>query len=98
MKGGTKAGSRTVVVHVSHNPAVDASGPRCGLIVSKAVGNAVIRHRTSRRLRHVFMSLTPGYPPTLDVVIRALGPAGSASSEELRRDVEKALSKAVKKS
>jgi ribonuclease P protein component len=32
---------------------VRVGGPRVGLIVNKAVGSAVVRHRVSRRLRHV---------------------------------------------
>ena len=57
IKGGQRAGSRTLVVHVNDTPAeVAATGPRFGLVVSKAVGNAVVRHRTARRLRR---SLSP---------------------------------------
>ena len=72
-------------------------GPRFGLIVSKAIGNAVARHQTSRRLRHQAMSLVDKLPSTLDVVIRALPPAGQATSAELGRDLEKALDKALGK-
>lgn len=33
-------------------PEPGTAGPRIGLVVSKAVGNAVTRHRVSRLLRH----------------------------------------------
>lgn len=66
-------------------------GPRFGLIVSKAVENAVVRHRTSRRLRHVCARLAVQLPDRFDVVVRALPAAATASSEELMRDVRKAL-------
>src|SRR5699024_2524667 len=59
VKKGARKGSRTVVVHLwTPEPGLDApleltGGPRAGLIVSKAVGNAVVRHAVSRRLRAV---------------------------------------------
>lgn len=68
-------------------------GPRFGLIVSKAVGNAVNRHRTSRRLRHVCARLTDDLPVSANVVIRALPRAGDATSAQLERDIRRALEK-----
>lgn len=72
---------------------VRRGGPRFGLIVSKAVGNAVIRHRTSRRLRRVCAGLIDTLPATADIVIRALPRSAEASSEQLARDVRRALRK-----
>ena len=101
IKGGRRGGSRTLVAHVRDrrteptdpDPSL-VPGPRFGLVVSKAVGNAVVRHRTSRRLRHEAMALVDTLPSNLDVVIRALPPAGGATSEQLRRDLVKAIEKA----
>lgn len=110
IKGGKRAGSRTVVVHLrqgqsdqgatpegakagAHTELIDQTGPRFGLVVSKAVGNAVVRHRTSRRLRHVCAKLIPEIPADTDVVVRALQASGSASSEQLEKDMRKALRK-----
>lgn len=101
IKRGRRAGSRTVVVHhLDHRTGPDAGaapvhqgGPRVGLIVSKAVGNAVIRHRTSRRLRHVLAPLLDALPPTTDLVVRALPPAGAAASSDLEKDIRKALTR-----
>ncbi len=95
IKGGKRAGSRTVVVHYRDNQAeVAAAGPRFGLVVSKAVGNAVTRHATSRRLRHVCRSLADTLPVTAEVVVRALPASATATSEQLARDLAKALGKA----
>lgn len=80
----------------SELPYVRRGGPRCGLIVSKAVGNAVARHRTSRRLRHVLAKLIAEIPARYDLVIRALPAAGEASSAELEKDLRKALAKSEK--
>ena len=99
MKGSRRAGTRRVVVHARDNVGTDkaadiaATGPRFGLIVSKAVGNAVVRHRTSRRLRHVCMTFIPKLPASVDVVIRALPASATASSEQLEKDLAKALRK-----
>ncbi|WP_159840976.1 ribonuclease P protein component [Nocardia sp. CY41] len=72
---------------------VRVGGPRFGLIVSKAVGNAVIRHRVARRLRHMCAQVVDELPPGTDVVIRALPGAATASSEDLLRQLRTALRK-----
>ena len=72
---------------------IAVSGPRFGLVVSKAVGNAVVRHRTSRRLRHVCIALVDVLPPQADIVIRALPASAEASSDKLARDLLKAVRK-----
>lgn len=99
IKRGKRAGSRTMVVHVYDHkaeldPPVTIGGPRFGLIVSKAVGNAVTRHDTSRRLRAVCRDAAPTLPKAVDVVIRALPSSASADSAALRRDLDRALKKA----
>lgn len=94
---GRRAGSRTVVLHVwEEKPNAELAsvgGPRFGLVVSKAVGNAVVRHRVSRRLRHICLGLAPTIGPRVCVVVRALPAASGASSEVLERDIRKAWGK-----
>ena len=95
-----RAGSRTLMVHVyQRDDVVIQGGPRFGLVVSKQVGNAVTRHAVSRKLRNVVVQreLVDKLGRSFDVVIRALPPAGAATSDELVRDLEKALDKAQKK-
>ena len=95
-----RAGSRTLMVHVyQRDDVVIQGGPRFGLVVSKQVGNAVTRHAVSRKLRNVVLQreLVDKLGRSFDVVIRALPPAGAATSDELVRDLEKALDKAQKK-
>ncbi|MGV9722008.1 ribonuclease P protein component [Nocardia beijingensis] len=72
---------------------VRVGGPRFGLIVSKAVGNAVIRHRVARRLRHMCAQVVDELPAETDVVIRALPGAATASSDDLLRQLRTALRK-----
>ncbi len=94
IKNGTRAGSRTLVVYYYlNNTEVASTGPRFGLVISKAIGNAVIRHQTSRRLRHICLTLS--LPTNADIVIRALPAAGTATSATLARDLNKALKKAL---
>lgn len=66
---------------------------RVGFVVSKAVGNAVVRHRVSRRLRHLMRDRLPGLPPGTLVVVRALSPAARADSRDLGRDLDAAFRK-----
>ncbi|WP_225725710.1 MULTISPECIES: ribonuclease P protein component [unclassified Nocardia] len=74
-------------------PLVRVGGPRFGLIVSKAVGSAVVRHRVARRLRHMCARVIPELPAEADVVIRALPGAADAGSDELLRQLRGALRK-----
>ncbi len=72
---------------------VRVGGPRFGLIVSKAVGNAVIRHRVARRLRHICAELSAEIPVEADIVIRALPGAATADPVELLRQLRSAARK-----
>jgi len=72
-------------------------GPRAGLIVSKAVGGSVVRHRVSRRLRHLLAPRLRELPETAMVVVRALPPAAGASSAELGDDLDACLRGVLRK-
>jgi ribonuclease P protein component len=60
-------------------------------VVGKAVGNSVVRHRVTRRLREVVREQLDRLPPTADLVVRARPEAGSAAFELLRRDLSAGL-------
>lgn len=72
---------------------VRVGGPRFGLIVSKAVGSAVVRHRVARRLRHMCATIVDELPADTDIVIRALPGAATADQAELARQVRSGLRK-----
>ena len=59
------------------------AGPRLGITASKKVGNAVIRNRVKRRVRHWFRDVRRELPDVDYVVIARKG-AASLSSEDLR--------------
>ena len=89
--GGSRSGSRLIVVHANSTDARAGEPPRVGLVVSKAVGNAVVRNRTKRVLR-ALMSARIGQVPTgVDVVIRANTHVPSAPTPVLARDLDRLL-------
>nr|WP_221185672.1 ribonuclease P protein component [Flexivirga oryzae] len=92
-RSGRAAGPRLVVTVAP--PRGDIS--RVGMVVSKAVGNSVIRNRTKRVLRHEMADLLPGLPTELDVVIRATPAAGTAPAALLRDDLDRLLDAAVRR-
>ena len=62
-----------------------------GFVVSKAVGNAVVRNRVKRRLRHLTREHVTTLPGRCVLVVRALPAAASATSAELRSDLDRCL-------
>lgn len=84
--------------------ATDHESWRCGLVVSKAVGNAVVRHRVQRRLRHIVMelmreeALEPVAGHSWDLVIRAFPEITSLDHAQLRAEVLGAAQRARRKS
>lgn len=67
-----------------------------GLVVSKAVGNAVTRNRVKRRLRHLAAARLLSTPSGTDLVVRAL-PAASGTPERLADDLASAWAQALGK-
>jgi ribonuclease P protein component len=79
-----------VVLHLGS--ALDRStGAQVGFVVSKAVGNAVLRNRVRRRLRHLVRERLVSLPPAAVLVVRALPAAADASSVLLGRDLDTGL-------
>jgi ribonuclease P protein component len=99
IRRGVRVGRPTLVLHAK--PRTDADGVRVGLVVSKAVGNAVTRNRVKRRLRHLaarHLVASPAGPAAagVDVVLRAL-PAAAAAGPELDTDLSAAWAKAQRR-
>jgi len=91
---GTRVSRPTLVVSAFVRP--DAP-TRIGLSVGKTVGNSVVRHSVSRKLRHVVAPCLAELPPGTQLVIRALPAAARASSADLDSDVRQALFDLVRK-
>ena len=67
------------------------AGARAGFVVGRAVGNSVVRHRVTRRLRAVVGAELHRLPGTADLVVRARPEAATASSDTLHRDLTAGL-------
>jgi ribonuclease P protein component len=67
------------------------SGARAGFVVGRAVGNSVVRHRVTRRLRAVVRDELHRLPSRADLVVRARPEAADATSDVLRRDLTAGL-------
>jgi len=88
---GMRAVQPDIVVHALRSSDDTADGPRIGLVVSKAVGGAVQRHRVARRLRHVARTVIDELDPADRVVIRALPSCRHAISARLEQELRTAL-------
>jgi ribonuclease P protein component len=99
IRAGRRSGRAHLVAYLAAGPegseAIDEArtgpGARAGFVVSKAVGNAVVRNRVRRRLRHLCASRLGGLPPGSILVVRALPPAAEADSALLGRELDAAL-------
>jgi ribonuclease P protein component len=99
---GVRVGRPTVVVHAARIPdddavegaGADSSAPRIGFVVNGAVGNAVIRNRVKRRLRHLAAAHVAGTPAGIGIVVRAL-PRAATDPTDVPIDFESAWQDAV---
>jgi ribonuclease P protein component len=60
-------------------------------VVGKAVGNSVVRHRVTRRMRAVVRDQLYRLPADADLVVRARPEAADADSARLHRDLSSGL-------
>lgn len=91
-RGRRPNGAGLVVVHALAGD-LGSAQVRFGLIVSKAVGNSVMRHRVSRRLRALLADRIDAFGLSVDVVVRALPPAAQATSAQLGAAIDGAVRK-----
>ena len=91
MRRGKRRKTHTAVVYVWYLPRhTKADLTKVGFVVSKKVGNSVVRHRVVRQLRHIVCATLPFVCPAL-VVVRAHPSAASASFQRLETDLRTAL-------
>lgn len=91
VRSGTRARRGCLVVH--QRTQLTTGGPLVGLVVGRSVGNSVVRHRVSRRLRAQLADRVDTLPIGSGVVVRALPEAAGADSATIARDLDAALSK-----
>jgi ribonuclease P protein component len=83
------------VVHLASAEAESGTPPRVGFVVSKAVGNAAVRNKVKRRLRHQAREHVTTLPGSAVLVIRALPAAAQAGYEELGADLARCLQRVM---
>jgi ribonuclease P protein component len=89
----TRRGHLVVALNRGPTVAEPAAVPRVGLIVGKAVGGSVVRHRLSRRLRAHLAARLDVLPPGSATVVRALAGAETDSFRRLGADIDAALNR-----
>lgn len=94
VRHGVRAARGHVVVHLSHS--TEISDALVGFVVSKAVGNSVVRHRVSRKLRHAMASRIAQLPQDCLVVVRANPSSATASFDDLCADIDAGLAKVLR--
>lgn len=91
VRRGQRSGHGPLAVHV--HPGMTHTS--VGFVVSRAVGDAVTRHRVTRQLRHLMRDRYAGLPAGTGVVVRALPAAAGRTSAELATSLDRALERAV---
>ena len=96
-RAAVRRGRRTATASaVYHRLATDPAAPaRFGVVVSKAVGNAVVRNRVRRRLKALSRERVDAGHTGEDVVIRVLPGTASASWDSLSADMHAVLPTSV---
>ena len=93
LRGGRPGGSR--LLSLRWRPRRDGS-IHVGIVVSRKVGNAVVRNRVRRRLREAFRAIVAERSPLpvgADVIVIARPQAADANYHELRSSLTKALAR-----
>lgn len=88
-RAGVKGTSGHALAHMAHTR--ESHAPRVGFVVSKAVGNAVIRNRVKRRARAWAAEQVKDLREGDLVVIRALPAAADADYTALTASLDRAL-------
>jgi ribonuclease P protein component len=93
VRRGRRAARSALVVHAARaaDSAPQASPTRVGLVVGRAVGGSVTRHRVARRLRHQVAARLDRLPAGQLVVVRALPAAAACSSQRLGGQLDEAF-------
>lgn len=92
---GRRAGGRSIVIYAL--PDEPTAPTAVGFVVSKAVGNSVVRHRVLRQLRAQVGARLGALEGYRSVVVRALPAAAGSTSVALGADLDRALAKAARR-
>ncbi|XCB29149.1 ribonuclease P protein component [Arcanobacterium hippocoleae] len=90
---GKKSGNALLVVYaICKQKNKQADLPKVGFVVGKTVGNSVVRHAVTRKLRHIIRPML-GQIGASEIVVRAFHPAAAATSDQLEQALRKNFSR-----
>jgi len=96
VRHGVRCGGKSLVLHLVRDQ-TDPATAVVGFVVSKAVGNAVVRNRVKRRLRAVVSERIGQLPQGGRLVVRALPESARRDFDQLGADFDAALAGARRK-
>jgi ribonuclease P protein component len=100
VRRGSRSGRKLLTGHLLV-PAAGAAGedipPRAGFVVSRAVGNAVVRNRVRRRLRALVREYLSSLPRGSLLVVRAHPQAATASQADLAAELDLVMNTLVRR-
>jgi len=101
LRTGRRAGGSVVAGHLllvgSDGPVRSSEPAKVGLIVSRAVGSAVVRNRVKRRLRELMRRRVASLPGGCLLVLRAYPAAASARQEDLAADLDLVIGRLLRR-
>src|ERR1700683_1003639 len=87
VRGGSRYGRPLLTGHLITRPGCDEP-PKVGFVVSRAVGQAVVRNKVRRRLRHLVAGYLHRLPRGSLLVLRANSQAATAVAAELDAELD----------
>jgi len=95
-KTGVRVYSDVAVIYALANP-TSQKNSEIGLIVSKVVGNSVVRHKVSRQIRNVVKEILETIPGNIQIVIRALPAITDKDFSEINKILSESINKSIVK-
>jgi len=99
MRSGRRAGGATLSGHLllTAGAVPEDTKPKVGLVVSRAVGSAVVRNRVKRRLRELMRGRVAALPGGSLLVLRAHPAAAGARQADLAADLDLVLGRLLRR-
>lgn len=88
VRRGSRLGRPLLTGHLLVRSGAEKQPPLVGFVVSKAVGNAVVRNKVRRRLRSVLRGYLPALPGGSLLVVRAHPQAAAARQADLAAELD----------
>ena len=95
-KTGVRVYTDIAVIYALANP-TSQKNAQVGFIVSKLVGNSVVRHKVSRQLRNIVNETLETIPGNIQIVIRALPAITDKDFIELNKILSESINKSIVK-